>query len=82
MAPTKIAHAGAAKTALETESAPTALADPIIDQLETTVTNETNSASEDPPKSTEDEDDDADMDGGNSRVVEEGGKIIHWRRRR
>ena len=82
LAPKQVANTGAAKTAAEIDSATMTLADPIIDQLETTTTNETNSASQDPPKSTEDEDDDADMDEGNSRVVEEGGKIIHWRRRR
>ena len=82
LAPKQVANTGAAKTAAEIDSATMTLADPIIDQLETTTTNETNSASQDPPKSTEDEDGDADMDEGNSRVVEEGGKIIHWRRRR
>jgi len=54
---------------------------PIIDQLEENATGRTNtmSGNENLPEITED-DTDGGTNKGNSRVVEEGGKIIHWRR--
>ncbi len=54
-----------------------ALTVPLINQLEETATETQTKSAED-----DDAEDDGTANGGNSRVVEEGGKIIHWRRRR
>ncbi len=55
---------------------------PLIDQIEETARKRANSVRKTPLNDDNDDNDETNTDGNNSRVVEDGGKIIHWRRRR
>ena len=62
------------------ESSPAIVA-PLIDQVATIQSNSAD-GNDGLPETTEDDDTDASTNAGNNRVVEDGGKITHWRRRR